>query len=125
MLCNQYLTQLCIVKSTIQQCKSLFYICSKRSAQALCFYTHTLWKRKTKLVVLTSSHLFVLLKSNTNLGKFMYAVTKICHQSVITSNTNLCVIFHSCLRKHTSCEKKYKFVLILYRYLCVWTVLSI
>lgn len=110
---------------TTQQRKSLVYIHSKRSAQALCFYTHPLWKWKTKLVVLTSSHLFVLLKSNKNLGKFMYAVAKICHQSITPSNTNLCVIFHNCLRKHNLCEKEYKFVLIIYHYLCVWRVLSI
>lgn len=70
------MTELCIVKSTTQQCKSLFCIHSKRSAQALCFYTRPLRKWETKLLVLSSSHLFVLLKSNTNLGKFMYAVNK-------------------------------------------------
>lgn len=106
----------------MEQCKSLFYIHSKRSAQALCFYMHTLWKWKTKLVVLSSPHLFVLLKCNTNLGKFMYAGTKICHWSITTSNTNFCVIFHKCLRKHNPCEKECKFVLIVYHYLCLDSV---
>lgn len=78
----------------------------QKISTSLCFYTHTLRKWKTKVIVLTSSHLFVLLKSNTNLGKFMYAVTKICHQSIITSNTNLCVIFHKCLRKHNFMWKR-------------------
>lgn len=77
---------------------------------------------KTKLVVLSSSHLFVVLKSNTKLGKFMYSITKICHQRIRRSNTNLCVIFHKCLQKQNPCEKAYKFVLILQLFVCLDSV---